>query len=183
VSNLPPPPSTPTPPPPWPAARPTPKRPWRWLAFASLAIALLALGVAIGAWTRPLPENKPSSAPPAPSFTNQQVAQAKSSVCAAYRKVRQAMAATGARGGGNDPTAILAVATSSRQALDASSAYLLNKLAEEPTTPSDLARAVRSLADVYQELTVDYLGDASDSEVEPLRRAEQPTSTIESLCK
>jgi hypothetical protein len=141
---------------------------------------LVTLVVAIGGWFRPLPY-KP---PPAPTYTNQQVAEANAVVCAAYRKVRQALAVAGARDGGSDPTAGLAVATSSRQALDVGSRYLLTKLAETPATNSELATAVRKLADVYQELTVSYLADASDPEIEQLRRdAEKPTATIDGLCK
>ena len=49
----------------------------------SLGIALLAIGVAIGAWFRPLPKNEP---PPAPTYSSQQVADAKAKVCAAYAK-------------------------------------------------------------------------------------------------
>jgi hypothetical protein len=184
VSNLPPAPSTPSQPPPWPAARPTPTRPSRWLAFASLAIALVALGVAIGAWTRPLPDNKPASAPPPPSFTNQQIADAKSIVCAAFQEAHQAVVATSARSGGSDPTAILAVATSVRQARDVGSGYLLTTLAEEPATPPDLTKSVRKLANLYQKLTIGLLAELSDSDLEPLRRdSDETTSTIQGLCK
>ena len=99
-------------------------------------------------------------------------------------EVRQALAVAGARNGGNDPTASLAVATSSRQALDVGSRYLLTKLAEEPAASAELTKAVRNLANVYLELTVSYLADANDAEIEQLRRAaEQPTSTIDGLCK
>jgi hypothetical protein len=147
----------------------------------SLGIALLAIGVAIGAWFRPLPKNEP---PPAPTYSSQQVADAKAKVCAAYGKVREALAVAGARGGSNDPTASLAIATGSRQALDVGSRYLLAALAHEPATASELVTAVRKLADLYQELTINYLADASDSEVAPLRRAaDEPTSAIDGICR
>jgi hypothetical protein len=76
------------------------------------------------------------------------------------------------------------VATASRQALDVGSRYLLTKLTEEPATNPDLATAVRKLADIYQEITVSYLANAGDSEINPLRQeAEQPTAAIDDLCK
>jgi hypothetical protein len=112
------------------------------------------------------------------------VADAKAKVCAAYGKVREALAVAGARGGSSDPTASLAIATSSRQALDVGSRYLISALAHEPATASELATAVRKLADLYQELTVKYLAEASDSEVASLRRAaEEPTSAIDGICR
>jgi NH3-dependent NAD+ synthetase len=146
-----------------------------------LSVVLLTiLGVAIAGWFRPA-QYQP---PPPPRFTDQQVAEAKTKVCAAYRQVRQALNVAGARNGGADPTATLAVATSSRQALDAGSRYLLSRLAEEPATNADLVKAVRQLACVYEELTISYLADASDADIDKLRKeAERPTSEIDGLCK
>ena len=151
--------------------------------FAFLIVALLVtLGVAIVGWFRPLPA-KP---PPAPTYSNQQVAEAKAAVCGAYEQVRKAGDVAGARSGGSDPTAILTVATSTRQVLEVGSRYLITKLNTEPATPPDLAAAVQKLADVYQEMTVDYLDGLSNSDAElgPLLRAgDEAHSTIEGLCK
>lgn len=181
--------------PPWPPPSPSPP-PWpappiaarsevtKWPGLAAIAIALVAVGLAIGAWFRPLPDAKPPSASPGPTFSDQQVAAAKTGVCAAYHQVRQALDSAGARNGGTDPTASLAVATASRQALDAGSRYLLTKLAEEPATNPELATAVRKLADLYQAITISYLADFTESEIKPLRQAaDQPTATIDGLCK
>jgi hypothetical protein len=143
---------------------------------------LVTLGVAIVGWFRPVP-TKP---PPAPTYSNQQVADAKAAVCSAYQQVRKAGDVAGARNGGSDPTSILTVATSTRQVLDVGSRYLVTKLDAEPATPSDLAAAVRKLADVYQEMTVDYLDGLSNSDPElgPLLRAgDEAHSTIENRCK
>jgi hypothetical protein len=177
VSNLPP---TPSVPPPWPPALPPPRR-WQWPMFAFLIVALLVtLGVAIVGWFRPVPA-KP---PPAPTYSNQQVADAKTTVCTAYEQVRKAGDVAGARSGGTDPIAMLAVATSSRQVFDVGSRYLLTKLTELPATPPDLAAAVRKLASIYQQLAIDYLAEAPDSELDSLVRAgDEAHSTIEKLCK
>jgi hypothetical protein len=175
VSDLPPPNTASPVPPPWPQAA---RR--QWPIFTLLIVALLVtLGIAIAGWFRPAPY-KP---PPATKYTEQQVAAAKTKVCGAYHEVRQALAVAGARSGGSDATATLAVATSSRQALDVGSRYLLTKLAEEPATSSNLYVAVRKLAQIYQELTIRYLADANDAEIEQLRRsADEPTTTIDGLC-
>lgn len=152
--------------------------------FVSLVIALVAVGVAIGAWFRPLPDNKSSSAPPAPSYTDQQVADAKAKVCGAYQKVHSAVGVSMARDGGSDRTAQLAVATSARQALLAGSEYLITTLSEQPATQPDLASAVRKLASLFQQYTVDYLNGRTNSEIEPdLRTGDQTSLTIERLCK
>jgi hypothetical protein len=175
--------SGPPPPPPWPIAPSSPKRPsqWRTVAFG---IALLAIGaVAVGAWFRPLPENKPAS-PPAPTYTSQQIADAKTAVCSAFDKVHHAVDVANTRSGGDDPTAVLAVATAARQALDVGSRYLLTKLAEEPATPAELASQVRKLAGTYQEATIDYLAEAGEAELGPLGNAsDEATNTIDKLCK
>lgn len=179
VSNMPPPPAAS---PAWqPVAPPAPSKPSRLLGSVSLGIALVATGIAIGAWLRPVPKYQP---PPAPTYSAQQVADAKAKVCAAYAKVRRALNVAGARDNTNDPATSLVVATSSRQALEVGSRYLLSELAEEPATASELAAAVRNLAEVYQELTINYLADAEDSEINPLRQAAmEPTSVIDENCK
>ncbi len=183
VSNLPPLPSTPSPPP-WPPTAPSmPKG--RRPRFVILAIALVVVtGIAIAGWFLPLPENKPSASSPAPKYTDEQVSDAKSKVCAAYEKVHHAVLVASARNGGSDPTAQLAVATAVRQALDVGRGYLLTTLAEEPASPPDLAAAVRKLAGLFEVLAVDYLAEVGDSELEPsLRASDDTTVTIEGLCK
>jgi hypothetical protein len=149
--------------------------------FAFLVVALLVtLAVAIVGWFRPAPA-KP---PPVPTYSNQQVADARAAICKAYDQVRKAGDAAGARNGGTDPTALLAVATSSRQVFDTGSRYLSTKLSELPATPPDLAAAVRKLAGVYQQLAIDYLAEAPDSETDPLiRTGTDAHTTIEGLCK
>lgn len=186
VSNLPPQPPFPQPSlPQWPPVMPSErKRPAGSLAISALAFALLALGVAIGSWFHPVLHEKSTTPPPQPTYSDQQITIAKTDVCGAYRQVRRALDAAGARNGGSDPTATLAVATASRQALDVGSRYLLAKLAEQPATNPDLAAAIRKLADLYLQITVSYLADASDSEINPLfQTVDQSTSTIDGLCK
>lgn len=147
------PPSAPTAgPPPWPQLGPSSPR---WPMFASLLIALAAFGLAIGCWLRPAPSVKGST--PAPTYTVQQVAEAKASVCAAaFAKVAHAIGVAAGRNGSSDATAALAVATGTRQVFEVGSRYLLTKLSEEPATPSDIADVARRLANGYQEALVGY---------------------------
>lgn len=149
--------------------------------FAFLAVALLVtFVVAIVGWFRPMPA-KPA---PAPTYSNQQVAEAKAKVCAAFNKVDNAVRATSARDRGSDYATQLASAVNVRQSLVAGSQYLLTTLNEEPATPADLASNIRSLVNAYQLLTIDLLADAPDSEKNPtVRSGDEATSTLESLCK
>jgi hypothetical protein len=180
VSDLPPPQSVPPGPPPWPPASP-PRQRRQWPMFALLVVGLLVtLAVAIVGWFRPVPV-KP---PPAPVYSSQQVADAKTKVCAAYDKVHSAVGVSMGRDGGSDATSQLAVATSARQALLAGSEYLVTTLSEEPATAPDLASAIRKLAGLFQQYTVDYLNGRTNAEMESsLRAGDETTATIESLCK
>lgn len=182
MSDLPPPPTGPPPfQSPWPPPQiPSSPRGPHWPTFAFLVVALVVtLGVAIVGWFRPVPPKSPAP----PTYTAQQAADAKAKVCGAHEKVHRAVGLTSGRSS-DDPTLHLAIATSGRQALDVGGNYLLTILAQEPATPPDLAAAVRKLANTFQELTVDYLAEVSDSELNPLLHAsDQITLTIESLCK
>ncbi|WAJ42976.1 hypothetical protein OK015_17160 [Mycobacterium sp. Aquia_216] len=150
------------------------------MMFAFFVIALLlTLGVAIVGWFRPVQPKPPSP----PTYTAQQTADAKAKVCAAHDKVHHAVGLTSARSS-DDPTLHLALATSGRQALDVGGDYLLTTLAQQPATPPDLAAAIHKLANTFQELTVDYLAEVSDAELDPLlRTSDQLTLTIQGLCK
>jgi glutathione S-transferase len=175
-------PPAPSAPPPWPPAGATgPPRRWPTAAWV-LAITLVA-AVAIAGWLRPMHDRKSS---PAPTYTDQQVANAKTNVCAAFAQVDRALGVAQSFSGSSDPTAVLAVATSTRQALDFGSRYLLMKLADEPATPSDLATAIRNESDSYQQLIIGYLDGLqySDPKMQPAITASgQATDTIRRLCK
>jgi hypothetical protein len=163
-----------------------PPRPQRWPMFASLVVALVAVALAVGCWFRPLPSNRACSAPPAPSYTDQQTADAKAKVCAAFGQVDRALEVAQSLGGSSDPTAILAVATSTRQVLDFGSRYLLTKLAAEPATPPELASAVRKQTDAYQEVVMRYLDglDYSDPGLKSAGSASnEATETIRRICE
>jgi hypothetical protein len=149
------------------------------------AITLIAVGAAVAAWLRPMPDTKVAT-PLGPTFSQQQAAEAKSKVCGAFEKVWNAEQVAGARNGGADPTATLAVATSIRQVLDFASGYLIQKLNAEPATPSEIASTVRGLAEVYEELTLNYLDGLTnaDPKLGPLLNTlDKQTYTAQALCK
>ncbi|HEY6817905.1 MAG TPA: hypothetical protein VI196_00840, partial [Mycobacterium sp.] len=122
--------------------------PARWPVVVMFAITLVAVGVAIAAWLRPIPYNT-SATPSAPSYSDQQVADAKSKVCAAIEKVKKANTMNSNRNGGDDPNGQLLIAVNGRQVYIASSQYVLTILADEPATAAELVAAGRRLANLY----------------------------------
>lgn len=173
----------PGPPPtgPWGPPGPIPlNRPARWPVFVMFLITLVAVGAAVAAWLRPIPHNS-TAPPPKSTYSDQQVADAKSKVCAAYRKIHHAVDVNAPRTGGDDPTAQLTVAVNMRQVYVVGSAYLLTTLADEPATPGDLAAAASKVARLFQGLTLDGL--ASDANTQGYDAVNEMGTTIEGLCK
>jgi hypothetical protein len=155
-------------------------RPPRWPMFVMFLITLLAVGAAVAAWLRPIP-HATSAAPPAPTYSEQQVADAKSKVCAAIEKVKKANTMNSSRNGGDDPNGQLLIAVNGRQVYIASSQYVLTTLADEPATPAELAAAGRKLANLYQVIAMDGL--ASDPSQAARDDASATGTSIDGLCK
>jgi hypothetical protein len=170
-------PSTQTPPPPPMAFR----RPPRWPALTALAVALIALAVGLAGWLRAAPHsNQP---PPKPTYTQQQIADAKANVCAAFAKLDRAVGVLNALPDGSEE---LVAAINTRQVFDVFSRYLLATLSEEPATPADLATAVREQATSLEEAVIDYqVGlTKSDQEMRAVVDTNSATAdTIRRLCK
>ncbi|WP_083612052.1 hypothetical protein [Mycobacterium sp. ST-F2] len=85
----------------------------KWIAPTSLAVAIVALGVAV--WALVSPPHQ--SAPSAPAPTEQQVAEAKTRACTAFVTVRTAVALQTHTDLGADPVAVQAVTAVSRLAM------------------------------------------------------------------
>jgi anti-sigma-K factor RskA len=85
----------------------------RWRAFAPLAIAVIAVAVAIGAWFRP------QSPTASPAYTENQTTQAKTNVCSAYTAVYQGVVRNThlSDPNPNDTAGQLAIAANARLAL------------------------------------------------------------------
>lgn len=156
-------------------------RPSRWPTFAALAIALIALAVGLAAWFRSTPHN--NQPPPKPAYSQQQIADAKAKVCAAFAKLDRAAGVLNALPNGSDE---LVAAIDTRQVFDVFSRYFLATLSEEPATPADLATAVREQASSLEEAVIDYqVGlTKSDPEMRSVVDANSATAnTIRQLCK
>lgn len=149
----------------------------RWLTFAALALAVIAVALAIAAWFRPVHAS-------APTFTGQQTADARTHVCSAYTTVHQGVVINThlANPVPNNPAGQLAVATNARLALLGGGAFLRDRLTAEPAAPSDLAKAVGAMANTIEELGSGYLAGL-DSTLVPLRQQlNSEIADIDKLC-
>jgi hypothetical protein len=132
----------------------------RAIAFAALAIAVIAVAAAIMAWLRPQ----------GPSFSSQQSEGAKANVCAAYSTARKAVVMKYPKPKPGDVVAEHWVASEERLALLGGGAYLRQATAAEPAAPADLVKAVNSMGNTLQQMGLEYIARADKSVWEPLRK-------------
>ncbi|MEZ0364197.1 hypothetical protein ACAG26_10920 [Mycobacterium sp. pUA109] len=154
-------------------------------ALASLVVALVAVGVAVAAWLRPMPENSPPP-PSAPMYSDQQISDAKANVCAAFQIVKSEVALNThrPRPAESEETAILAIAANARLAVYAAGDYLLYRLTSEPATPADLEKPIRSLATSYLEAGIHAINDDTDADLEPFRHTiDTDIAIVDRLCQ
>jgi len=125
--------------------------PWkspRALAIAALVIALIATAVGIAAWLHSGSSH---------SYSDQESAQAKATVCSAWAPVRKSVWVGSPNPHPGDPVAAVAVAANVRLAMLGGGSYLKDTLAAEPATPADLAKAISSVANTLQRMGINYL--------------------------
>ncbi|MCT7367427.1 hypothetical protein [Mycolicibacterium llatzerense] len=153
----------------------------RWIAPASLAVAIVALGVAVWALVSP-PQHQ--SAPSTPAPTEQQVAESKARACTAFTTVRTAVALQTHTELGPEPVAVQAVTAVSRLAMSSGSQYLQAHL--DSATPADLAAAIREFSVDLQDISM-YgqagVGGADPAQAGRLKAGEAVSMKIAGLCK
>lgn len=150
-----------------------------------MVIVVVAV-VAVVGWLRPMQDNRRAT-PPAPTYTDQQVANAKTNVCAAFGKIDHAVALSDAEAArSTDRAAQLAAAALGRQVLDFGSRYLFAQVAENPAAPSALTLAVKEQANALQDLLVGYINGAPPGDPSlqsPQKASDESADTIRRLCK
>lgn len=150
--------------------------------IALVAVTLMT-AVAIVGWLRPV--SATTKPPPSPTYTAQQVTDAKTKVCAAFETVQKGVSLTSnAPNPGNVLALGEALAANGRLALTAGSAYLLDQL--QPATPQPLATEIRSFARLLLTLAVNYAAGAVDADPPQaalLHDGENDVAHIAELCK
>ncbi|HEX2283214.1 MAG TPA: hypothetical protein VHI10_00075 [Mycobacterium sp.] len=95
-----------------------------------------------------------------PNHDNE-AADAKARVRAAYDTVTKAVSLQTHADGGDDPVAVTAVAANARLSMSAGAAYLLSRL--DPATPPPLAAAVRAFAELLEDIAMNSLAGVAGS--------------------
>ncbi|MEZ0351681.1 hypothetical protein [Mycobacterium sp. pR1184] len=148
----------------------------------ALTVAVLvALVVAIVGWFRPVR----AKAPNAPTYSAQQITDAKTNVCAQYQKVHDTIKASAGLDMGTRPNSSASLCTN--WSLSASG---WKRSSSERTghAASNTERAGNDYLETrrsFPELTVEYINSTPDSEMEQptVHAADEATLTVERLCK
>jgi hypothetical protein len=109
-------------------------------------------------------------------------AEAEARVRAAFETVRKAVSLQTHADGGSDPVAVTAVAANARLAMAAGGAYLVSRL--DPATPSAVATAVRTFAELLEDIAMNALaGVGHDDPVQAgrLRDADAASARLAAL--
>jgi hypothetical protein len=148
---------------------------------AALLLAVIATSLAVLGWFFPH-----KSASSAPTYTDQQIKDAKKHTCETFMVVDRAVVRNSRlknpdNGG---PIGALSVATAARQAFFSGGVYLKDRVAQEPATPPDLAKSVNAMASNLEELAIGYLAGAAEFTQDELRQAldDKIKATVE-ICK
>jgi hypothetical protein len=179
-------PAAPTGSPTWPPAL---SRPSRWPTLVVLVVALIGVGVGIAAWFRPVPHISSPTAPPTPTYTEQEISDAKARACAAVDLVQKGVrlqtgASNPAPEPGNDPAVIDAEAANARLSMVAGASYMRDHL--DAAIPPQIADTMRHLSDVLSDIATNYLAGvrSNDSQIAHLRSdSASAAARLNELCK
>jgi hypothetical protein len=153
--------------PPYPPPPPAPElRMPRWPFVVAIVVAVVAVGIAI--WALLLAGSSDNSAKTLPGDP-------KTRVCDAFNTVSKAVPLQTNNDLGNDKVAQAAVAGNARLALFGGGQYLLNSL--DSNTPEELADPVRSFGTSLQEIGMNALAGAVNSDPDQVTRLAEADAT------
>ena len=167
-------------PPPWPPQAPAQGRgPSRLLPILGAVLGLLGLIAGVAAWFRAAPSNVVAN----PTYSEQQVADAKKAVCEAYAKGVRSMRVVAGRVVDN-PADTLPVAVNSRLAEVAVANYYVNALSANPAVPSELQDLLRRLSQAYQDVALIQLADGTPVDYKPEKEVvNESVRKLDQLCQ
>jgi hypothetical protein len=132
------------------------------LAFVGIFIAI---AIAVGSWFRPASGEAAPSPEPAQQYSDQQVAEAATNMCAVYDKIYAAITNAGGQNS-DDPTMKFVIAVDIRLATHVNSDYIRQMLGQNAATPPDLAHAFREMRSAYDEINLAQLANAPKEQLE-----------------
>ena len=127
--------------------------PSRCLTWSALLVALVACILAVIGWFRPV--SAPTAEPTVVSYSDDEVAAAKSKACAAIDLVSTTVTRTSHLEGGDDVALKLALATNGRLALVTGQAYLIDQT--DAATPSPLVNEIHRYSSLLLQVSMNYL--------------------------
>lgn len=132
--------------------------PSRCLTWSALLVALVACILAVIGWFRPV--SAPTAEPTVVSYSDDEVAAAKSKACAAIDLVSATVTRTSHLEGGDDVALQQALATNGRLALVAGQAYLIDQT--DAATPGQLVKEINIYSSLLLQMSMNYLAGQSN---------------------
>ena len=166
---------------PWPpqGVPPSSGGPSRLPMIIAIVIALIAVAIAIASWFRPATKVE---TPATKTYSEQEIADAKKTVCDAYGRAFNALTANSRQP--DSPNEGLAVIAHSRIAIHAAATYLNTTLGDQPAAPEEVTTPVKLLANQYQQMVLDQIGGADRTTLDAdYKNADTLTSKISKVCK
>lgn len=155
----------------------------RWLTYLALALAVVATVLAIVGWFRPSQPSR-SQHTAAPSYTEQQVSDAKARTCTAFDTVKRGTTLQTNLPPTDDPALANVQATHAQLSLVAGGMYLREQL--DPATPATLAADIRSLSNTLLGLGANAIAGARNTDQPQASRMDQANSAfgrVAELCQ
>jgi len=160
-----------------------PKGQSRGLTYVALAIAVIATVLAVVGWFRPTPPPPPAH-PSAPTYTEQQIADAKQSACGAFDVVQKGAALQTNPPPTDDPAMANAQAAHAQLSLVAGAWYLRDHVGA--ATPSPIADELRKLANTMFDIGINALAGAKNADPPQAARIKSGNDAVDrtvELCK
>lgn len=133
--------------------------------IAAVTLALIAIALAIAAWSRPTSDNSPPVVSE-PQFSREEAAKAKAAVCESRILVNEAGSVAGGKIS-EDPEMKFVLAINIRLSSVAAADYMSAVLELNPAAPKSLSDSTRQLIAAYGRLNLLQMADATEQRLEP----------------
>lgn len=156
----------------------------RALTLVALGISVVATVLGIVGWFRPTAASAPATQPAGPTYTEQQINDARTRVCSAFDLVLKGINLQTHGQPSEEPGMRKAQAVSGQLSLAAGGWYLRDHI--DPATPGDLATSARKTSQVLLDLGANALAGAQNADqpqANLLGEAQSAFVQMQDLCK